>query len=189
MKLKPTRNCIRDGGRDADLLSGERPIICVNMDANSASLLAALEVASGPNYLGNLSVVDGILRELALAALNRRATLPDVDAEKLNEADCIRLTNVFLGKNTTDYTPIKPWNSPGHIDRFVMREFGRKLGWGEGRPEHILKAMFAEFIMDFYRLADYAADPAVPEDNWNWQPDALFESYVGYLLGIIEPTD
>lgn len=163
--------------------------MCVSMDTNSASFLAALEVASGPNYLGNLSVVDGILRELATEALNRRATLPVVDTAKLNEMDCIRLTNVFLGKDTANHTPMKPWNSPGHIDRFVTREFGSKLGWGECRPEHAMKTMFAQFIADFYRLADYAADPAVPECNWDWQGPAFLESYTMLLLGIIEPTD
>ena len=84
---------------------------------------------------------------------------------------------------------MKPWNSPGHIDRFVTRELGSKLGWGDGRSEHVMKTMFAQFIADFYRLADYAADPAVPEDNWNWQGLAIVESYRNYLLGIIEPTD
>jgi hypothetical protein len=82
-----------------------------------------------------------------------------------------------------------PWNSPGHIDRFVTREFGSKLGRGEERPEQVMKTMFAQFVADIYRLADYAADPAVPESNWNWQPQALLESYIGYLLGIVDPVD
>jgi hypothetical protein len=160
-----------------------------NVLADSVSFVAALQTASGPSYLGKLSVVDGILRELARSALNRRATLPFVAAEKLNELDCIRLTNIFLGKDASDHTPMNPWNSPGHIDRFVTQEFCSKLGWGEGRPDHVMKTMFAQFIADFYRLADYAADPAVPEDNWNWQVPAIIESHRNLLLGIIEPID
>ena len=159
------------------------------MDTNSASLAAALHTAMGPNYLGDLVLVDSILRELAQAALNRRATLPIKEAKKLNEMDFARLADAFLGNDTANYTPMTPWNSPGQIDRYIMDALGRRLGWPKGRPERTLKALFNCFVKDMLALEDYAADPNVPQSNWDWQVPAIVESYRNLLIGLPDPPE
>jgi hypothetical protein len=149
----------------------------VNMDANAASFVAALELASRPNYLGDTAVVVGLLRNLALTALKRRETLPAEDANKLNEADCWRLAGIFLGRDR-HFTPM-PWNSEGQVARFVAQQ----LDWPDSRPELVMRNMFAGFIGDFYRLADYVAEGAT-EDNWVFQVQGQVETYRDLLLGV-----
>ena len=159
--------------------------MCVNMDennGNSAGLLAALATAAAPNYLGNVARVDGMLRTLALDVLHRAEAMPSDQAAKLNDADCRRLTAIFLGQDP-DFSPLPMWNAAGHIDRFVARE----LGWVGKTAEQTMRDMFTEFIQDFQRLLAYANTPGVPEHHWDWQGEAQLEFFRNLLFGIPGP--
>lgn len=145
----------------------------------SAGFLAAMASASKPNYLGNTVQVDGLLRKMATDVLNRIASLPDAEAAHLNEADCQRMTAIFLGRNPA-YSPVPVWNAAGHIDRFVCQQ----LGWGGKTAEQTLNDLFAAFVLDWHHIADYLSCPGVCEDLWKSSAEAQLEFFRNLLLGI-----
>jgi hypothetical protein len=149
------------------------------MDTNSASLLAALEVASGPNYLGSIPFVDSVLRNLAMDALRRRQEMSCEEATERDWDDCCRLGRIFLGGDP-GFTPVPTWNCENHIDQFLARE----LGWTGRKPLEITRGVFVKFLVDFYNLVSYANTPGVQEYQYDFQFEGIFEFYRNLLIGV-----
>lgn len=103
-------------------------------------LLAALEEASGDKpYLGDLSVVEQIIKESILALL--QAKDPDDMLERFKE-QVESFPRIFLGKDER-YRAASAWNLEGHIDAFIKSEHSHIIG---GTASITLKE-FARFIL------------------------------------------
>jgi hypothetical protein len=92
------------------------------------------------------------------------------------------MADIFLGKNE-DYASIPHWNDPIHIVSWVTHHSDVK---GEN-PDEIMASVFVNFLVDVYGLYNYAANGALPE-AWEWQVNAICETYTNLLLGILVPT-
>ena len=143
---------------------------------------ASLKQAVKPNYLGSPEVVQALLRELGTKATKRFDPKDAPGSVTKDIHDCKLMADIFLGKNE-DYASIPHWNDPIHIVSWVTQHSDVK---GEN-PDEIMASVFVNFLVDVYGLYNYAANGALPE-AWEWQVNAICETYTNLLLGILVPT-
>ena len=136
------------------------------------------------NYLGNIGVVQYLLRDLAARAIDRYD--PDRKTQSLaaDVEDCMKLADIFLGKDPA-YAPMPSWNVEGQIDRYVSEHSEMKItGF---TPREVMASVFINFLINMYELYTYAANGAKPED-WEWQVDAICDDTTNLLLGMQSPN-
>lgn len=149
------------------------------LELQSASFATALDVASGPNYLGDSIVLDKLLRSFAKQTLDRRGTMATEEASQKDLEDALGLAGILLGYDGR-YTSMPKWNAEGYIDRFVAST----LNVTGQNPQEVVAHVFVRFLLDIYWLVNYANSPGILEEQWAWQIDAIIEHYRNLLLGI-----
>jgi hypothetical protein len=151
---------------------------------HNAALQAGITQAAKPNYLGDIQVVEYLLREFARTAINRRN--PPEDPKPNNEKDkqdCLKLADILLGQNPL-YTPMPSWNKPGQIDEWIAQELNVK----NETPQEVVACAFAEFLADIYALYNLACQPNTKDEQWTPQIDLIVGKYRNLLLGVKRPT-
>lgn len=127
-------------------------------------------------YLGDSTVVAALLRN-TVGAITAAVGKPSADV--LLRKACRATGRTLLGQNPA-YTPLRNWNEPGRIDVFVAKWAGSSEVNPLDRMEHgVLR--FAEAVLE---LVDYAGQPGVLEEQWQWQLDALIEKWTCLFMGV-----
>jgi len=132
------------------------------------------------NYLGDLEVINEILRYVVSDLLDR---LEPVEKPSLKMMEIQRqakqLAHVLLGKSRS-FQPMIKWNEAGSIDVFCRHWLGCDDATPEQRMEHAC-VLFFEEVLD---VAVYASKDGVLPEQWGWQLDAIIEKYAGIFVGI-----
>jgi hypothetical protein len=174
-----------DNAADARLVSDiiDNFLLAPQTSKGPAGLVAALDQASKPNYLGDPKVVSKLLRDFSDAALRRRASGMDAEEAHLrDQGHALALADIFLGM-VPAYAPIIPWNSPGQIDKWLTTE----IFWSEiagETPELTVANAMACYLDQVYEFGKYMAH-SPQSDGWlNTEIDKNIVHYTHLLLGI-----
>ncbi len=150
------------------------------MTSSAGSFVYALEVASQPNYLGSIQVVDDYIRTFLFDALQRRSHDLDIgEIVKQDMAAVASAARVFLGEDS-NFAAMPGWNRPGMIDVSAAR----RMSMEEADPRQRMENVFTELLIEFFRLCDQAANPAAAQDFCQMHLEAIIQSYTEVLLGI-----
>ena len=146
-----------------------------------ADLSATVLHSTNPNYLGNMEVVHSLMSDFASTAINRVDPTDKTRAwAHADISDCVRLANIFLGKDK-DFTPMPKWNQPGMIDQFLVRIMGL-----QGDAQQVMGGFFVQYLREIYGLYDIACSGAPPE-SWEPMVQDTVDAYTKLLLGIENP--
>jgi hypothetical protein len=142
-------------------------------------LAEALELALPKNYLGDLRVVDRLLRDLAIFTIKNWST----DRQDKVNSEVSRVGQIFLGVNS-DYVSIPGWNAPGAIDIFLFNKFP----FDDSTPEARVACALCEFLEE--------ATDLVPLNQMGESPiqlsaklQGLIRYYAGLFVGMEESTE
>lgn len=142
--------------------------------------VAAMSAAEG--YLGSVRVVEGLLRVMVsdwTDALGSGTATADL-AKKL----ATEYSEILIG-DRDGFGKVPGWTKPGGIDVFVASE----LGLPERGRDAIENAL-VKMLTQTTEIVNYADEPGVLPEHWQWQVDAMFEEYVNLFLGVPgEPAD
>ena len=120
--------------------------------SDGSGFVAAVRSASGDQYLGDWSVVDRLLRELASGVLTRyhevaTGVLTPNDASREDQAECMRLAGIFTGKDAS-YTAVKDWTGAGLADH-LRQQMGTQIDTSEEDVGVVAQAL-AVFVHGIY---------------------------------------
>jgi hypothetical protein len=170
-----------DAKRVSDII--DNFLLAPQTSKGPAGLIAALDQASKPNYLGDPEVVVNLLRKYRDAVVESHKS--KMDPEERMACDhgyALGMAEIFLGK-APSFAPMIPWNSPGQIDRWVASELHRPGFEGQTPEQTIANAMLC-YINDNFDLAkSLVQNPH--SDNWtNAEMEKINARYTHLLLGI-----
>jgi hypothetical protein len=153
---------------------------------DAAGLVQSAEQASGPlPYLGDLHDVDQILRKLNENVINRfaavgRGQMSQQEAAEADQAECIRLGEVFDGQDL-GYNSIEHWNGNG-LANYIRNRMGETVQPAED-DEQIITQAFAMFVHQIYGAINEAgANP--DEAKLAETLDENIRSFTWVLIGI-----
>jgi hypothetical protein len=160
-----------------------KPGMKTKKSPSAAGLVAALDQASKPNYLGDPEVVGNLLRKYRDMAVESRKTKMD-PAERMacDHGYALGMAEIFLGK-VPAYAPIIPWNLPGQIDRWIASELHRSGFEGE-TPEQIVANAMLCYLQDNFDLAKSRVQSPKSEEWANAEMEKIDSRYIHLLLGI-----
>lgn len=98
----------------------------LNMHTDPSGILASLRDATdGRPFLGDISVVEGMLRRFASEVFTRydevgHGVLTPEDAANADRAECLRLAGVLLGQDAA-YAPMRGWTGKELADHLRNR--------------------------------------------------------------------
>lgn len=120
---------------------------------DGSGLIAAVRAATGERYLGDLKVIDSLLRELAAGVLNRyneacNGVLTPSQASTTDQAECLRLAGIFVG-NDSNYQAVKNWTGRPIAD-YMRRHFANQIEVSES-DVHVLSQIIALFVISIYQ--------------------------------------
>lgn len=141
-------------------------------------LQSGVEQSERENYLGDPEVVESLLRQ-TVSLVCRDFQKPAAEFLAETDSECTRLAKIFLGKDS-QYGPMSGWNEPGFIDKYVDKLNGEE----SETPEQALHGLFASFITSVIKIVNYANEPGVMKEHWDWQIDELLNEYTHVLLGL-----
>ena len=140
---------------------------------------AAILRAAQPNYLGDLTVINKLLRTYAYTCLKRRATeTPVHESSKMDVSEAHDLADIFLGKNK-EYQPMLPWNSAGHIDRWL----NDSLEVEGDTPQEVVARAIVTFLLEIYRITKESDENPLP-GRWEKEVDAASSNFTKLFIGI-----
>lgn len=146
------------------------------MENKSLGNFAGALNAPASGYLGDISVVDTLVRGYVAALAN--AETPEA---MVAEAD--RMALIFSGADPA-FTPIKGWNSRDELGLYIAKNYG-KVDPNAPLLE-ILKSLFLDGALRFLEAAK-AHEKHGPEAS-EFQIDALVEELVAVLTATWEIT-
>jgi hypothetical protein len=131
---------------------------------------------TGPNYLGDVGVVDVLIRNFLLA-------VSEVDTYEAALVEGDKLALIFSGMGG-DYTPIPDWHTRDELGLYIAKHYG-KLD-PNGTITEILRGLFYDAILRFYSAIKAGHESG--DDAMKFQVDALIEELVALLTGTWEIT-
>ena len=149
----------------------------------AAGLLAALDQAAKENYLGDPKVVSKLLSDFSADALQRRASAMGVEEANIcDQGHALALADIFLGK-VPAFAPMIPWNSPGHIDKWLANELYLFEIARETAELTVANAMVCYLDQVYAIEKDMAQSPL--SDEWrNTEMNKNNVHYTNLLIGI-----
>ncbi|HAO81021.1 MAG TPA: hypothetical protein DCQ92_19040 [Verrucomicrobia subdivision 3 bacterium] len=150
---------------------------------SAAGLVAALDQASKPNYLGDPEVVGNLLRKYRDMAVESRKT--KMDPEERMACDhgyALGMAEIFLGK-APSFAPMIPWNSPGQIDRWIASELHHP-GFEGQTPEQTIANAILCYLQDNFDLAKAHVQSPKSEEWANAEMEKIDSRYIHLFLGI-----
>lgn len=156
---------------------------------NLAEGLAAIPQGEdgAASYLGDMAVVDAIIRNLAADISDRQQK---VAAGEMQSDEAVRLdflqaygtAKIFLGRNSS-YAPVPDW----HIDSMASGVAPFCVAFYNmvdvETAEDVLVAVMGLFVRSVYEGIQLAADGA-PQDRWQTVIDGSIETIVDLMVGL-----
>lgn len=126
-------------------------------------------------YLGNLDVVDGIVRQFVNDVLQAKSApeiLPIVD----------KMALIFAGMDDA-YAVIPNWASRNELGAIICRRYGVDP---DQNMVDIIRTMLFKFVSELHTVVRASVNK--PEDEWQWQIDAGIEYVTAILTGVADTT-
>jgi hypothetical protein len=170
---------------DADIPArdwrGVRPLEGVSYDH---AMEAAVHLMAQPNYLGDPSVVEGVMNELWNTVYKRWQACvknPAV-ARKADTKACERVAKIFLGMDP-NYTAVPSLYSPGGIDRNVAKA----MRIAEKDPVKCVTRFFLMFLDELWAVVAALQNKGVGGDQFQQQgAGVVIKKYYLTILGCDE---
>ena len=135
---------------------------------------------TSPNYLGSFQFVQSLLKRKA------NEFLEAVDSGT-NPGDAAKPAAQFLARallgGDPEYPGVPGWNTPGAIDLAIAQAMELDDGSPMEVMEHWAVALFTELL----QVANYADEPGVTPEQWQWQAADVYETFTKMALGM--PAD
>lgn len=139
----------------------------------------ALQNASNPNYLGDVQLLQTMLRFYGKQAIDALAEKNQVDYKGDLQKIANRVSKILLGDDKS-YTVVPGWNQPGRIDVALAES----LGLDETNPQERMAHAFLLMVGDLTDIAYDAGANGILDEQWQGSVDALFERYALIFAGL-----
>lgn len=139
-------------------------IVELNHHNDPEGLLIALDSTSHPNYLGDITVIDNILRGMVACVVIRIGEVGDkkitpMEASAADRQGCIDAANCIAGNNQK-FSLVEGWTGEP-LAQFVRDRTG--LGHNEA-PEVVIAHALAEMVLSIYqKVSAGLAEEAIAE--------------------------
>lgn len=148
---------------------------------NPNGLIELDGAAAQENYLGNIGVVEALLRGFLREAIDKRVAVNQQgDTDDLRgfiDSRANALADIFLGQSAA-YTPQRAWNDPqGGIVDNVRKRFGFSA---DSKPRDVIKGGLA-YILTALAVAEKADELG---GDWKSAIDEGIEIVLATFLGI-----
>lgn len=159
----------------------------LTMHTDPSGLVESLKAAhDGRPYLGDLSVVEGLLRRFASGVFERydevgHGVLTPSDAANADRAECLRLAAIFCG-NDAAYAPVREWTGQQLADHLRHR-MERDLEPEEDNHRLVAQAMAVLVHRLYDALRD--ANDGEPEGAVMQDVEASVHSMAMALVGVV----
>jgi hypothetical protein len=180
----------KDDSADARLVSEiiDNFLLAPQTSKGPAGLIAALDQASKPNYLGDPDVVGNILRKYRDMVVETCGPKTDPDDKRAcYHGFALGMADIFLGRASA-YAPMIPWNSPGQIDKWIASVFHRP-GFDSDTPEETIANALICYINDHFHVVRTCVENHKSEDWTNAEMGKVDSRYIHLMLGIPHPQD
>ncbi len=148
-------------------------------------LLHSVRSATGDKpYLGDLSVIDGIVRQFVAGILERfekvgHGIMTPLDAANMDKAECTRLGELFCGADAT-YEPVRGWTDGG-LAGYVRGRMNETVSPDEPNAS-VLAQAFAQLAHTVYGVIGSSAAEDGLERHQSALEDAI-RSLTWLLIG------
>ena len=159
----------------------------LNMHTDPSGILASLRDATdGRPFLGDIAVVEGLLRHFAAEVFTRydevgHGVLTPEDAANADRAECLRLAGVLCGQDPT-YAPVRGWTGKELADHLRNR-MERDLVPDEDDQQLVAQAL-ATLVHRLYDVLRHGAggaqEAAILEET-----EAAVRSMALALVGVV----
>ena len=136
---------------------------------------SAIQPKAG-TYLGDVAVVDGLVRAFIMA-------LSEAETGEQMVAEADRMALLFAGENP-DFSPIPGWNTRDQLGLYIAKHYGKA---DPNKPLiEILKTLFLDGVIRF--IDAVKAQAAMGDEAGQFRIDVLVEELVAVLTGTWEIT-
>jgi hypothetical protein len=152
-----------------------------------SGLVASLNAATdGRPFLGDLVVVEGLLRQFASDVFTRydevgHGILTPNDASNADRAQCLKLAGIFCGQDPA-YAPVREWTGAQLADHLRNR-MERDLQPEDDDAKLVAQAM-AVLVHRLYDVLRHANDD-VPERELMDEAEGAVKSMAKALVGVV----
>ena len=132
----------------------------LNHHNDPTGLLQSAKQASAPNYLGNLELVDRLVRSFVADIMSRfdevsMGRMVPNDAAAADQADCFKMADIFAGKDQR-FSPVPGWNGKALADFIRQRMYSAVQGGEDDRS--VIAQAFAVLAHHVYEAIRADAD-------------------------------
>ena len=127
-------------------------------------------------YLGDPQAVESLLKNEAAIVLG---ALHQPDFDHVIDLAGKRVAKAILGQDPK-WHKVDGWNEPGGVDESIAKWYGSYGPDAETRISGVFHGLIAELV----EIMAYSQTPGVPPENWNYQPEAAFQSLAMSLIGV-----
>lgn len=138
--------------------------------SDSEGFAQSLEVASAPNYLGDVKVIHKLLQDFGLVAL-KNSSIADTEAK--------RLAVILLGMDPV-FPSMPAWNKPGAIDVFLKSAIPMDVAG----PEPVVATAILKFAKELQAVVEHASKPGVADAECQSMVNSIINHYAYLFLGI-----
>lgn len=159
----------------------------LNTHTDPSGLLESAKAANdGRPFLGDMQVVDGMLRRFAAAVFERydevgHGILTPDDAAGADRQECLRLARVFCGQDPA-YAPVREWTGKGLADHLRER-MERDLQPSDDDVQIVAQAL-AVLVHRLYDVLRHGSDDA-PQAALMEETEAAVRSMGFALVGVV----
>lgn len=140
--------------------------------------------AAGESYLGNVAVVQALLRAETADFMQTADNNNSNDTAVKGREIALHLTNILLGLDPT-FAGVPGWNEPGGIDRYLAP----KIGSLETEPAAVVEQWAIRFLTQLVQVANFAAQPGVLDEQWTSELEAIVDENARLIMGIDSSYD
>ena len=136
-------------------------------------------------YLGDYDAVETVVKFWVGNAIDKLQTATD-DAARMviMKRSAQKVAYVFLGHAKANYIPIRNWNVPGAIDRFMAKW----MGSSEKDPDVVMEHCFIIFFDKAVAIARDLGNDKLPEYDAVFAYNMELMQFCRLLLGVDLPT-
>lgn len=158
--------------------------ISADKDLNPEKPTVVAREERDDNYLGDLHVVDGLVRCFISDMMDRHASdRPKIEKIAADKRAIVELAAVLSGANV-DYKPIPSWHQASGLGITFAQHL--KIDPNQSYLE-ICQGAVGLLTLELYEIEKGAA-AGVPDQQWQFWLDALIEKFVSLCMGTIEAT-
>ncbi len=149
----------------------------MKMQANDPNFSKLFEKTSQSGWLGDAKLVGSLLRVFAHNALDGDDAAGGSFSARIDK-EARDLAKIFLGQDSN--YPAPAWFGPGQVDKWLAD----KCGIQSNDPVECVAGALLAMIGELLELASSLENENSLPEQWQWQANAILDSYTHLFLGI-----